>query len=57
MSKLGWSYPAGAENDPSAPYNQEESPDACLVCGGDNEVFDGVFCSQDCLDKYAEDSP
>lgn len=21
---LGWSYPAGAENDPYAPYNQEE---------------------------------
>jgi hypothetical protein len=33
MSKFGWSYPAGAANDPFAPYNQEESP--CLVCGLD----------------------
>jgi len=23
MSNLGWSYPAGAENDPFAPYNQD----------------------------------
>lgn len=24
MSKFGWSYPAGAANDPYAPYNQED---------------------------------
>lgn len=23
-SPLGWDYPAGAEHDPSAPYNQDE---------------------------------
>ena len=23
MSKFGWSYPPGAENDPNAPYNQD----------------------------------
>ena len=24
MSAMGWHYPAGAEGDPNAPYNQEE---------------------------------
>lgn len=24
MSKFGWSYPAGAANDPNAPYNQDD---------------------------------
>lgn len=33
MSKFGWSYPAGAENDPLAPYNQTDPP--CGVCGKD----------------------
>ena len=26
MSVFGWSYPAGAANDPSAPYNQTDEP-------------------------------
>lgn len=30
MSKFGWSYPAGAENDPSAPWNQRDLPDVDL---------------------------
>ena len=28
---FGWSYPAGAANDPNAPYNQEEVPDNWLL--------------------------
>lgn len=28
---FGWSYPAGAANDPNAPYNQEEIPDNWLL--------------------------
>ncbi len=28
---LGWDYPAGAEHDPQAPYNQTEQP--CDACG------------------------
>jgi hypothetical protein len=28
---LGWDYPAGAENDPNAPWNEEEVP--CEQCG------------------------
>ena len=27
---FGWSYPPGAENDPNAPWNQDEGP--CAVC-------------------------
>ena len=30
-SMFGWSYPPGAANDPSAPYNQVDPP--CDVCG------------------------
>ena len=31
MSLFGWSYPAGAENDPNAPWNQPDPQ--CEVCG------------------------
>jgi hypothetical protein len=31
MSKFGWSYPAGAANDPSAPYNAEDEMDNSSV--------------------------
>ena len=30
---FGHSYPAGAENDPRAPWNQSE-PDSCETCEG-----------------------
>lgn len=30
MSKFGWSYPAGAANDPYAPYNQPDDPNEAL---------------------------
>lgn len=37
MSKFGWSYPAGAANDPMAPYNQdvvpEDDSDTAHGCG------------------------
>jgi DnaJ-class molecular chaperone len=32
VSVFGYNYPAGAEHDPSAPWNQ---PDDCELCGGD----------------------
>ena len=46
MSIFGWSYPAGAENDPNAPYNQSDH-DPCPHCGADelddeNEDFCGA---------------
>ena len=31
MSVFGYNYPAGAEHDPSAPWNQ---PDDCEHCNG-----------------------
>jgi hypothetical protein len=62
MSKLGWSYPAGAENDPNAPYNQtEEYPESCPICSKDNADdsgdplhSDGIFCSRHCESIYDE---
>ena len=41
MSKFGWSYPPGAANDPSAPYNQEEV--------ADNSDFKEQFADYDSL--------
>jgi hypothetical protein len=38
MGIFGWSYPPGAANDPSAPYNQDDPP--CSICG--REVDDCV---------------
>ena len=44
---LGYDYPAGAANDPRAPYNQAP-PDACETCKGEGEVdceeCDGKSC-------------
>ena len=43
MSKFGWSYPAGADNHPMAPYNQGDPP--CDVCGLDPAGGDnGCHC-------------
>ncbi len=41
MSGFGWSYPPGAEDDPSAPYNQTDEP--CSECG---EWEDQCTCSE-----------
>lgn len=35
---LGYHYPAGAEHDPHAPYNDEES-DPCDRCGGEGQIL------------------
>lgn len=34
MSLFGWSYPAGAESDPFAPYNMDADA-RCQDCGND----------------------
>ena len=41
MSGFGWSYPPGAEDAPSAPYNQTDEP--CSDCG---EWEDQCTCSE-----------
>lgn len=57
---FGWGYPAGAEHDPSAPWNQPDLPDECPKCGkpnrddDDRELHDGVFCSKECEDSWDE---
>lgn len=39
MSPFGWDYPAGAEHDPRAPWNQEDADD-CPECDGTGQVND-----------------
>lgn len=38
MNVFGWDYPAGAEHDPRAPWNQRE-PEDCRECGGAGDIF------------------
>lgn len=38
---LGWDYPAGAENDPNAPWNQPDI-EACDDCGDEHDPDDLV---------------
>jgi len=37
--------PAGAENDPNAPWNQEEQENECSYCG---EPCGKDFCNKEC---------
>ena len=59
-SPFGWAYPAGAEHDPAAPYNQVDPPDECPECGEPNtdddgdQLHDGVFCSPGCEQSWGE---
>lgn len=41
MNVFGYDYPAGAQNDPRAPYNQHD-PDACPSCE------DGLIMCPEC---------
>ena len=41
MANFGWWYPAGAANDPNAPWNQQEPP--CAVCG---QYEDDCICPE-----------
>ena len=54
MGVFGWSYPAGAEHDPNAPWNQEEPPDTCPICGAANDGAEDdcfPYCSDECAAK------
>ena len=54
MSKFGWSYPPGAENDPFAPWHREDPPETCPMCGESNSEADDAdadcypYCSEEC---------
>lgn len=41
---FGWHYPAGAANDPDAPYNQPDE-DVCPQC---EEYLEDCRCCEDC---------
>ena len=58
MSAFGWNYPAGAEHDPRAPYNQHE-PDPCERCDGTGLIADeGGLCNcPDCDGTGEEHKP
>ena len=47
MGIFGWDYPAGAENDPRAPWNQDDD-DGCEDCG---LLPDDCDCDED-IDRY-----
>jgi hypothetical protein len=53
---FGWAYPAGAENDPRAPYNQPY-PEVCEHCDSEIDV-DGCNCvyCEDCDERIPEDT-
>lgn len=53
---LGWSYPAGAENDPNAPWNIED-PERCERCDETFEEFDddGRPEERSCGCKFCEE--
>ena len=54
MSKFGWDYPAGAANDPNAPYNQEEIMDNSAIkeafseFSGPHDVYRMTYKYTDC---------
>lgn len=54
MSALGYHYPAGAEHDPSAPWNQED-PAPCDHCDGEGFVTcddcDGAGMCETCGER------
>jgi hypothetical protein len=61
-SLFGWDLPPGTANHPYAPWNIEEPPENCPMCGKPNTDDDGNpifddpgFCSQACLDRYEEE--
>ena len=42
---FGWDYPAGAENDPNAPFNQPEALEECTECGFPPDDDEQIWCS------------
>lgn len=56
MTAFGWSYPAGAENDPNAPWNQGDAPRvACTQCDFESEECDGLVDGDPCPQVYTDE--
>lgn len=49
---FGWAYPAGAEHDPRAPWNQ---PDACEACEGEGRIYTAPPMTDDPEDYDPDD--
>lgn len=58
-SVFGWNYPAGAEFDPNAPWNQPDTPPCqCDECDDvSNDDFDGAECGMCDTGTYREVVP
>lgn len=54
---MGYNYPAGAEHDPRAPWNQSE-PEECGVCHGEGRHechdCDGAGCDECACNKVVD---
>ena len=57
---FGWELPPGCrENDPNAPWN-DNTPDECPMCQGENRdeqgnlLHDDGFCSTECARKFEQ---
>ena len=51
INPLGWAYPAGAENDRHAPWNQPE-PETCETCG---EIIEDDGWTRSCGCRFCEE--
>ena len=50
-SPFGWDYPAGAAEDPNAPWNQHDD-DRCSECGAEVEEDEDNDPCSDCQNAY-----
>lgn len=50
---FGWDYPAGAANDPNAPYNQDA--DYCSKCEEEASINDDGLCEV-CAEKKEKEN-
>lgn len=48
---FGWDYPAGAENDPNAPWNQSDEHHSYCPC---HEDYDGPMTCKECEEDTKE---
>lgn len=57
---FGWAYPAGAEHDPNAPWNEQPEVEECPICGKLNRDAEDhlyPYCSERCAARSEPDDP